>query len=343
MAQAPKKRPKRAPEPLDWRELASGPALRGLTEVLATPTPSLPPSEVEKPSEVILPSVGDTSPVIEPLKIETETPTVGTTTTAYEIHQSTEGVSTSVGVTCWVDATGMVYEPKRVQRVQSAEHSMTLGEERFYRAVWQAREPDGVFADGTSAKTFSMGYDRLAHLVRLDEKSVRQLIPKLVAKRIIEFLAAEDSAARIGRTYRIYSPDEILHRQRAANLEYVVKKGRAVEFVWKATKTTTVIKSPTVGPSPTDLIPVSADPYFLPIQRALSNYATPTAEAVRAILTGVRRHAPNASVDEIVFFIHEKGRFTRTGNVANPLEYLVIYVPKCFAPAAVPIAARSTL
>ena len=131
----------------------------------------------------------------------------------------------------WIDAAGITYEAKRVQRVQMAQHAMTLGEERFYQAVWNAKDADGVFGESPRSKTFSLGYDRLSHLVRLDEKSVRQLVPKLIAKKILEVLAREDSAARIGRTYRIFSCEGILERQRAADLHFIAKRGRAVEFV----------------------------------------------------------------------------------------------------------------
>ena len=234
--QQPRPKKRAAPEPLDWRELASGPALRGLSDVLATPAEvsrdraarriaaadsvevsaavGVTPTVVEWRSVVVTPTVAD---VIAP----DVTPTVGVTPTEGEIAAAEP----------WVDSAGLLYEAKKVRRVESALHSMTMGEERFYQAVWQAREAEGVKDEGPHAKTFSIGYDRLARLVRLDEKSVRQLIPKLVGKKILEVLAGEVSASRIGKTYRIFSCQEILERQRAAGLEYVVKKARGVEFV----------------------------------------------------------------------------------------------------------------
>jgi hypothetical protein len=109
---------------------------------------------------------------------------------------------------------------------------MSLGEERVYQTLWNASDRDGVVAEGRESKVFTLGYDRIARLVRLNEKSVRLLMPKLIAKRILEVIAAEHSAGQIGRTYRIFSGEEILARQRAANLTTVVKNGRAVEFVW---------------------------------------------------------------------------------------------------------------
>ena len=81
-------------------------------------------------------------------------------------------------------------------------------------------------------------------LVRLNEKSVRVLLPKLISKKILEVVAAENSATRLGRTYRIFNYEEILERQRAANLLNIVKNGRAVEFV-SGPEATTVGETPT--------------------------------------------------------------------------------------------------
>ena len=279
MVERSKRRPraKRAPEPLDWRALASGPALRGLTEVLATPADvsrdraarrlaleaaielptSLPFSEAsERPTVGDSPTVGlldnrlpdppspqtptvgvsippTNSPVIERPTVG-ESPTVGETPTVGKSNKGKKTGTPTVGlseedadpvlISRWIDAAGILHDARRIQRVYIAQHSMTLGEERFYQAVWHAREADGVTKEGPSSKIFSMGYDRLARLVRLDEKSVRLLIPKLVHKQIMEVLAGEVSATRLGRTYRIFSYEEILDRQKAANLRYVVKK-----------------------------------------------------------------------------------------------------------------------
>jgi predicted ArsR family transcriptional regulator len=109
---------------------------------------------------------------------------------------------------------------------------MSLGEERIYQMLWESGESADVYVESATSKKFSLGYDRIARLVRLNEKSVRLLLPKLIAKKILEVVAAEDSANQVGRTYRIFGQEEIVERQRAANLTHVVKSGRAVEFVW---------------------------------------------------------------------------------------------------------------
>ncbi len=192
---------------------------------------------------------------------------------------------------------------------------MTLGEERFYHSVWNAPSSAGVVAEDDRSKVFSLGYDRLARLVRLDEKSVRSLIPKLTAKQIVEILAAEDSPTRTGRTYRVFSPEAVLERQRAAGLEYVVKNGRAVEFI-----TPTVPFTPTVGDSPTD-----------GVLTAMRQYGLATEGDANKLVETIRSASPATTTASIVRAIHERGRTARAGKIANPLAYLMVYVPRGFS------------
>jgi hypothetical protein len=295
-------KPKAKPEPLDWRELASGPALRGLNDVLSGGTPTV---VVTAPDPI---SVVEVTTPTDPV-----TPTVGYTPrwTAPEPP--------------WVDSQGLLHEAKRVQAVREAEHSMTMGEERFYHAVWNATAD--VKVESQDSRTFALGYDRLARLVRLDEKSVRQLLPKLVFKRIVEILAGENSSARIGRTYRIFSPAEILRRQRASGLQHIVKKGRAVEFVWPSGH-----PAPTMPVTPTMGV-LSVETWSSAVDAALREFALdPDTATVRALVSACRQASPDITVDEIVYFIHERGRVLRKRPVSNPLAYLMVSVPASCEP-----------
>jgi len=387
MAHLLKRRSKRPPpEPLDWRALANGPALRGLSDVLATPgavaseraarrlaldleEASKTPTVAQLPTvgvsdrvvlaaessmaaalittslpDTLLPPLADVVTLTEDAAIET--PTVVDSPTVYQsatvgvsntmesqvsdrrniphvlietafLQTPTVAVSTTVGVSTsqaihtttiaapaiddtqsselqtptvgeigpsekskvqaagssqWMDRAGNRIDSFRVIRVNIAQQSMTLGEERFYQVLWHAKDTDGVLHESPQSKTFSMGYDRLARLVRLDEKSIRQLIPRLAEKKILEVVAGENCSARVGKTYRIFSYEAILDRQRRTDMQFVVKRGRAVEFVWPLGSavspiravdthsppphghTPTVGVSPTVGDSPTESV-----------------------------------------------------------------------------------------
>jgi hypothetical protein len=250
---------------------------------------------------------------------------------------------------------------------------MSLGEERVYQTLWHARESDGVYIESKKSKTFSLGYDRIARLVRLNEKSVRVLLPKLIAKKILEVLAAEDSAHRTGRTYRIFNYEEILDRQRAANLTNVVKSGRAVEFVWPARptvgETTTVHarseppcgplnpsarsrsavgESPTVGATPNSPVDEAG-------LRTTQRYPLELASRVRAILSTFDddalyslwskcvQQAPDCTAEEVEYCLQLKAQqlLGRGKTVTNPIGLMLAAVPRCFeGPSGLHLAFR---
>ena len=243
----------------------------------------------------------------------------------------------------WTDSSGTAYEPKRVQTVVSAQHSMSLGEERVYETLWHGREIDGVVSEGKRSKTFSLGYDRIARLVRLNEKSVRMLLPRLISKRILEVVAPENSANRIGRTYRIFSYEEILERQHNAGLTHVVKNGRAVEFVWPIEGfTPTVGGSPSAGytvdetraePSPPSAVPQDTNSRYpaelAPIIRAmLPSFDN---EALASLWAKCVQTAPDCSPDEVEYCFRLKAQqlLGRNRKGTNPVGLMLWAVPKC--------------
>jgi hypothetical protein len=269
------------------------------------------------------------------------------------------GVSPTVQGADWVSLlTGSSYEAKRVQRVAVAQQSMSLGEERVYQAIWHARPGEGVIQINRRVKSFSMGYDRLARLTRLNEKSIRDIIPKLIYKKILEIVKREDSWSRTGRTYHIYSYEEILDRQRAAELCYVVKNGRAVEFVRNIdlrVPVSTVGQTPTVGAAPTvpstttatvgDPGPAAVGHTPTPldndrqsshssslVRTALSQYTTVDDAAIRRIINACKNYAPDCTENEIAHFIHEKSVFVtmRGSSIKNPMGHFIATVPPCF-------------
>jgi hypothetical protein len=267
----------------------------------------------------------------------------------------------STGAGPWVSVlTGNQYESKRVQRVVLAQQSMSLGEERVYQTLWHAKPAEGVVQINRRVKSFSMGYDRLARLTRLNEKSIRDLMPKLIDKKILKIVMKEDSWTRTGRTYHIYSYEEILERQRAANLCYVIKNGRAIEFVLPASQVTAGV-SPTARVPPavpathtetvgfSDAISVGDPPTPLDIVRHNSSQAISSSadiellgQAIRTILPTFdddalrqlwqrcQRTDPDCTVDDVVYCFNVKAHqlLGRPQRIANPVGLMIWSVPK---------------
>jgi len=57
----------------------------------------------------------------------------------------------------------------------------------------------------------------------------------------------------------------------------------------------------------------------------------PDADAVLGLIESCRRHAPDASHEEIVHFIHVKRAIAKRSRVSDPLSHLLAAVPECFA------------
>lgn len=312
-------RKKTAPEPLDWRALAGGAALRGLSEVLASPVVET-PSVVEQITPVLAPPEPPAPPPPERPTPAPPAPHIPRKPAAP--RPPAEGVTPPVRPAIWVDTHGRTYEAKRIFRIESAMQSLAIGEERVYRLMWDAATPEAP-----DSRSFSIGYDRLAKLAGLNEKSIRDLMPKLTAKQVIEVIGSENSAARTGKTYRIFGPAEILRRQRAQDLTHGVKNGRAVEFVWVLNETSplTDLVTPPEGLPPSE--PLLGTPDVSLIRKALETYGPATDSAAEALSTGAIRVEPTVTTAEIIHFIHQKGRALATSGIAAKVAYLVICVP----------------
>jgi hypothetical protein len=134
----------------------------------------------------------------------------------------------------WVSlSTGVIYDVSRVSRVDIAQQSMALGEERFYETIWRCAGSYTfhIIEESKHIHTFRAGVLALSKIARLNIKTIKDLLPKLIEKKILRVIAEGDVRTNLGKTYEIYSYEEILRRQEESGLTFVIKNGRAVEFV----------------------------------------------------------------------------------------------------------------
>lgn len=116
----------------------------------------------------------------------------------------------------------------KVKRANGVEDGHSLAEQEVYRTLWKVSTPEGD--DPEANRTIRIGYDRLAHLVRLSWVTVKANLRSLEKKLAIEVVAAEDSANREGKQYRIYSNTAIWARRQSAGLLWV-RRTRGVELL----------------------------------------------------------------------------------------------------------------
>lgn len=117
----------------------------------------------------------------------------------------------------------------RITRARVAEDGHSLAEEQLYRILWEAGASEEIAAPGTS-RLVRIGYDRLAARARMSWLTVKNNLRNLEKKLAIEVAAAEDSANRAGKQYRVFSTTAVLARREFAGLVWV-RRTRGVELL----------------------------------------------------------------------------------------------------------------
>jgi hypothetical protein len=122
--------------------------------------------------------------------------------------------------------SGMVtVRDKRIRRAVTVRDGHSLGEQALYQALWEEAAPEG---DG--GRVICMGYDRMAKIANLHWTNVRKNLQALEKKLAIETVEREDSGLQKGKTYRVFSAEDVVRRREAAGMVWV-RRTRGVEFV----------------------------------------------------------------------------------------------------------------
>lgn len=250
---------------------------------------------------------------------------------------------------------------KKIYRCVLAQDGHSHGEEALYQVLWKAGK-----SESDDTRTISIGYGEMSKRIRLSFNNTKSTCQRLIQKLALEEIAQELSHQRIGKTYRVFSYRAILERRRSKGMEWVIKS-KGVEFVLPIEFTSqsiagtlpvtdisgTLPAKDTVSITGRDSLSISGrgsmsitgpllDNSFREVSRelltssstvvatALSEYGVIDDDAVQIILTECRRHAPDATPEEIAYFIRQKGRVVANGKIDNPIGFLIVYVPKCF-------------
>jgi len=224
-------------EPISYEEIMANAGMSGFVSFLDAPAA---PPRPEPVPDAVEASVSNTVPVKDTVQ---ESPTVQKNPTVQQ-RKSVEEASTVQGpkvqqgtppsmtntVKESYTVSPLARAPRkwRVMRTRGVEDGHSLAEQELYRTLWKEAAPES--ADPDASRTIRIGYDRLAALVRLSWVTVKANLRSLEKKLAIEVLAAEDSANREGKQYRVYAPAAVLARRHSAGLLWV-RRTRGVELL----------------------------------------------------------------------------------------------------------------
>jgi hypothetical protein len=249
-------------EPISYEEIMANAGMSGFVSFLDAPDPPVaskpadpPDAPVVTPSDTVpTPNTVEDTVTVQQRKLSTvhestsvqklstvqvtpsdtvPTPdTVEDTATVQQRKSTTVDKSISAQETSTVQIKPIQDSRRwKVKRAHGVEDGHSLAEQEVYRTLWKVGAPEGD--DPEANRTIRIGYDRLAGLVRLSWVTVKANLRSLEKKLAIEVVAAEDSANREGKQYRVYSTSTILERRQSAGLLWV-RRTRGVELLTDA-------------------------------------------------------------------------------------------------------------
>ena len=252
-----------------------------------------------------------------------------------------------------------------VRRAVLAQDGHSSGEEMLYQSLWNCRY---ARPESKETRLVTIGWKAMAKLARLTPRNTRRNCQSLIDKLAVEQLSEENSRESIGRTYRLFSYKAILERRRAAGMEWVTRS-RGVIFVpapagaagagsadaaaarREVPRPAGMAQGGDGGPPGAEIAPdakrvpeakgvpgaerdtgSSAQGSSEPVVRTLREYVPDVDDAsVQALIEACRRHAPDATSEEINYFVRIKADLMyRMGTVKSPMGFLKTSVPRCF-------------
>ncbi len=129
--------------------------------------------------------------------------------------------------TLWqAEGQGTILEQARVRRIVQAQDALSLVEEKVYDLLWGTKN---LRKDDFRLVHYSL--QRIATEARINIKTVRELIPRLIEKGFIHVEHEADARRNIPTLYRVFSYASVLSDQKQRNRLYVAKTGKGVVYV----------------------------------------------------------------------------------------------------------------
>jgi predicted transcriptional regulator len=124
------------------------------------------------------------------------------------------------------EALGAIFEESRVRRIQRAQDALSLVEEKVYDLLWGTKNQR---RDEFRLVHFSL--QRISTEARINIKTVRQLIPRLIEKGFLQIEHEADVRRNIPTLYRVPSYVVVLTDQKQRSRFAVAKTGKGVFYV----------------------------------------------------------------------------------------------------------------
>src|ERR1039457_1335253 len=251
--------------------------------------------------------------------------------------------------TLWqAEGYGTLIEQSRVRRIYQAQDALSLVEERVYDLLWGTKNQR---KDDFRLVHYSL--QRIAAEARINIKTVRELIPRLIEKGFIHVEHEADARRNIPTLYRVSSYAAVLSDQKRRSRLYVAKTGKGVVYVHSVSAALATADPPDPASKPmsstgsvslgsstdnknrqTTTSPAAFAALVMCIQDGLG--VEPHNALLTAIVEACHQNAIQttgeaAGEEELLYFTGSKARVIfRAPNTRNHLAVLRKAVPECF-------------
>lgn len=129
--------------------------------------------------------------------------------------------------TFWqAEGNGTLIEQTRVRRIYQAQDALSLVEEKVYDLLWGTKNQR---RDDFRLVHYSL--QRISSEARINIRTVRELIPRLIEKGFIQVEHEADAKRNTATLYRVSSYSSVLSDQKRRSRLYVAKAGKGVVYV----------------------------------------------------------------------------------------------------------------
>jgi predicted transcriptional regulator len=145
------------------------------------------------------------------------------------------GSELSPARTLWrAEHLGTFFEASRIRPIHKAQDALSTAEQRVYDLLWAA----GAQNQPTH-RLVHFSLQRISTQSKLNIKTVRELLPRLMEKGFIAVEQEADVRRNIATLYRVWSCETVLAEQLSQGRRWIVKTGRGVFYAHQMTVSVT--------------------------------------------------------------------------------------------------------
>ncbi len=237
------------------------------------------------------------------------------------------------------EGLGTFFEQKRVRPIQQAHDALSAVERKVYDLLWGAGNQDSE-----DFRLVHCSLQRISVEARINIKTVRELIPRLIEKGFLQIEHEADVRRNTPTLYRVSSYAVASADQKRRNRRYVTKTGKGIVYVHAVSASVgeAAFDDRSFDTGPRGLESTPSEAVITPLMAALGTSikqafgAEPSGVFLQELIDACQQNSlqttgERAVDEELLYFTSTKAAaLSRAPNIRNHLTVLRRAVPECF-------------